>query len=75
MNSIGSSFNIFKKFLQKISFINSKVRKDQKGNLYYNNGKICDIVKISACFSHSCTSLVYGVHVSKKHALIGKRLR
>ena len=31
---------------------------------------------ISACFSHAYTSLLYGVHASKKkHALISKRLR
>ena len=30
---------------------------------------------ISACFSHAYTSLVYGVHAFKKHALISKRLR
>ena len=30
---------------------------------------------IIACFSYAYTSLEYGVHALKKHALISKRLR
>ena len=33
------------------------------------------LIIISACFFHAYTSLVYGVHALKTHALISKRLR